>query len=267
LILIGRQRHILLGRCDIQTLYDCWEGSLELEEEVVRAGGIVGLIIRINSITGGHHMDENFLNQWNQSVNFLRAPYFVYNPWSDAHANYQWLMRNLPSSGVTRLFIDVEVKYTGYSAEVYADEVQKFITEIKAIYPLTVIYTGQWFLPFLSHWPTGSYWWARYPFRFYPPSKENWTYEKLEVETEKYGYFPDPQKKCPGTVDVWQCSGDRLILPGCANRPIDVNLFNGTLEELETWWGAKLPTGELTLKQKVDVLWREAEKLQWNLSP
>lgn len=250
----------------MQKLLDLWEGSLDVQEDILLAGGIVGLIIRLNSITGGHHKDENFDNQWEQGKNFLRAPYFVYSPWSTGIANYDWLMYNLPPTGVTRVFSDIEVKYTDYSPEKYADEVQAFDEKLKQEFPLKVIYTGQWFLSYLSHWPSGSYWWARYPYAFYPPSKQYWSYEKLESETERYGYFPDPQKKCPGSPELWQCSGDRIILPGCANRPIDVNLFNGTLEELEAWWGAEMPAGELTLKQKVDILWREAEKAGWNLS-
>jgi hypothetical protein len=48
------------------------------------------------------------------------------------------------------------------------------------------------------------YWWARYPTRFYPNPSEAWSYEKLETETERYGWYPDPQKKSPGTIKLWQ---------------------------------------------------------------
>ena len=252
----------------MQRILDVWEGSLDTQEDIVRAGGIVGLIIRLNHMSGGHHLDTNFWTQWEQSKNFLRAPYFVFNPWVDYQTNYNWLTTNLPKEGVTRLFIDVEVQYSGYSSEVYADQIQSFINLIAVQYPLTVIYTGEWFLSFLSHWPTNvPYWWARYPWYFYPAKPEVWTYEKLETETERYGYYPDPRNHCPSKAELWQCSGDRIILPGCQDRPVDVNLFNGSLEQLEAWWGAKLPDSPLTDKQRLDILWRNAELLNWNLNP
>ena len=252
----------------MQRILDVWEGSLDIQEDVIYAGGIAGLIIRLNHITGGNHLDTNFTAQWEQAIRFLRAPYYVFNPWNSWKNNAEWLLDNLPKSGVTRIFSDVEVLYTGYTADVYADEVQNFINYVLTYYPLTVIYTGGWFLSYLSHWPANvPYWWARYPFVFYPDQKEVWTYQKLESETERYGYYPDPRKQCPSTVDLWQCSGDRIILPGCQNRPVDISLFNGTLEQLEAWWNAKLPNPPLTDKQKLDILWREASLQGWNLNP
>ncbi len=50
--------------------------------------------------------------------------------------------------------------------------------------------------------------------------------------------------RTPGPCRVWQISGDRLILPGSADRPIDINIFNGTLAELEDYAGMKYPGGE-----------------------
>lgn len=251
----------------LQTLFDVWEGSLDIDEATIRAGGIVGLIIRLNHISGGHHIDSYFTTQWLQAEGFLRAPYFVYNPWVDGHANYNWLISNLPKKGVSRVFIDIEVVYKDYSPEVYADQVQAFIDEFTRAYPLTVIYTGQWFLPVLAHWPRNvEYWWARYPEAFHPDPSEVWSYEKLEVETEKYGYYPDPQHKCPGPLKLWQCSGDRLKLPGCQGRAVDVNLFNGTLQQLQDWWGAEMtlpPT--LTCEQKMELIWNYGKSQGWPL--
>lgn len=72
----------------METILDVWEGSLDIDEQIIADGGVVGLIIRLNHISGGHHMDENFTTQWLQAINFLRAPYFVYNPWVDGKANF-----------------------------------------------------------------------------------------------------------------------------------------------------------------------------------
>lgn len=248
----------------METLLDVWEGSLDIDEQVIYSGGIVGLIIRLNHMSGGHHMDTNFNNQWVQSANFLRAPYFVYNPWVDGKVNYNWLMANLPKNDVTLVATDIEVKYPEYSPEVYADQVQIFIDMLKTQLHV-VIYTGQWFLPFLAHWPTDvEYWWARYPTRFYPDTSEMWSYEKLERETESYGWYPDPLKKCPGTVKLWQCSGDRIKLPGCQGRATDINLWEGNLESLRSWWGASTCPPPM---DKLSILWREAGLHGWNLNP
>jgi GH25 family lysozyme M1 (1,4-beta-N-acetylmuramidase) len=247
----------------MQRLFDVWEGSLNIDEDVIAAGGIVGLFIRLNHMSGGHHMDANFTAQWVQSVNFLRAPYFVYNPWVDGRANYEWLMAHLPANDVTLVSADIEVRYKEYSPEVYADQVQIFTDLLRAQCHM-VIYTGAWFLPVLAHWPTDvEYWWARYPDKFYPNPSEIWSYAKLELETEKYGWYPDPKKKCPGEIEVWQCSGDRLKLPGCQGRAVDVNLINKTFEETRTWWGGSVQPP----LNKLEILWREAGRVGWNLTP
>lgn len=245
----------------MQVLLDVWEGSLDIDEVLLREAGVSGLMIRLNDINAGHHLDENFKTQWMQSAQFLRAPYFVYSPWYSGLENAEWLKSNLPCD-VTRIFADIEVKKLNYSPDEYADEVVTFFTAIRQDYPLTIPYTAQWFLPYLSHWVGGDYWWARYPFTFYPAQKESWTWEKLCHTLNTYGYQPDPLKKCPGVPRLWQLSGDRLILPGCANRPIDVNAFNGTVAELETWWGAKIPSPPLS---RLDILWREAKEHGWYL--
>ena len=243
---------------------DVWEGSLDIDEALLLAEDIKFFAIRINDINGVHHMDVNFTNQWAQAVNFLRAPYFVYSPWYTGIENYNWLKAHLPS-GVTKLFIDVEVKKTGYSSEIYADELQIFINRCKTDYPLTTIYTGAWFLPIVAHWPTNvDYWWARYPYTLCPQGdRQTWSWTKWRTVSNTYGYYPDPTKLCPATVGLWQCSGDKLILPGCADRPIDLNLFNGNLTSLELWWGTKMPG--YTLQERVDILWREAKERAWNL--
>lgn len=251
----------------METLLDVWEGSLDIDEWILFSEEIRGLMIRLNDMNGGHHMDANFVTQWEQAKNFLRAPYFVYNPWVDGNTNAQWLLSHLPTSGVTRIFIDVEVKKDGYSPETYAVELQIFINIVKQKFPKTTIYTGQWFLPIVAHWPTNvDYWWARYPYTLCPPGdRQAWSWEKWRTTSNTYGFHPDPLKKCPGIINMWQASGDKLIMPGCANRPIDLNLFNGNLTALETWWGAKTP--ELGIIEKVNILWREAGINNWNLSP
>ena len=80
----------------MEILLDVWEGSLDIDETILREGGVVGLIIRMNDINGGHHIDMTFDSQWKQAELFLRAPYFVYNPWVNGAANFNWMHNRLP---------------------------------------------------------------------------------------------------------------------------------------------------------------------------
>lgn len=222
---------------------------------------MVGLMIRLNDMNGGHHKDMTFDAQWSQAEPFLRAPYFVYNPWVNGAANFNWMINNIPP-GVSVLFADVEVRKAGYSPETYADELQFFYNLCSQHYK-TVIYTGAWFLPIVAHWPHCEYWWARYPYYLCPQGdRVKWTWNEFRQRSNTFGYKPDPDKKCPGDELLWQCSGDKVILPGTANRPIDLNLFNGSLAELEAWWGNVLPAASV---DRLDILWREAALHGWSL--
>lgn len=247
----------------MEILCDVWEGALDIDEPVLRSGGVVGLMIRLNDMNGGHHMDANFYNQWGQAANFLRAPYFVYNPWVDGVANFNWLAAHVPAE-TTVVFPDVEVSKPNYPKETYADEVEEFIQLTRARWRAP-IYTGAWFLSRLARWPGGDYWWARYPYYLCPQGdKVTWSWSELRKRVDYYGYHPDPDKRCPGTPLFWQCSGDKVILPGTANRPMDISLWSGTLNDLEEWWGQRLP-GYRTLEERVSKLEEQALLHGWSL--
>ena len=91
---------------------DVWEGQLEVNETVLKTNGIAGMGIRLNDMNGGHHLDSNFWNQWKQAVNFVRFPYFVYNPWVTGAVNYTWLVANAPA-GIPVIAVDIEVRMSG----------------------------------------------------------------------------------------------------------------------------------------------------------
>lgn len=182
-------------------------------------------------------MDQNFSNQWEQAERFLRAPYMVYNPWVDGRTNYEWMEAHLPA-GLKLVAADIEVRKWDYEPEPYAQEVKVFIDLAKQKHRM-VIYTGGWFLPILAYWPTNvEYWFARYPNAFYPDQKTWTTWEVLNEQLDAYPWCPGA---APGIIRMWQISGDRLILPGTCGRPVDVNLFNGTLDQAKDWFGVKPP--------------------------
>ena len=58
----------------MEFLIDVWEGALDIDEALLRNAGVVGIITRLNDINGGHHKDENFDKQWEQSQYFCVLP-------------------------------------------------------------------------------------------------------------------------------------------------------------------------------------------------
>ncbi len=212
---------------------DVWEGSLDIDEAVVEEAGVAYLGIRLNSIDGSTHLDENFTRQWAQAERFRRWPYYVYNPRLSGPENAEWMGDHLPP-GVKRVAIDVEVKRAGYAPAAYATEVRRFVDLAKRCWR-PAIYTGPWFLPVLSSWPSDcDYWWGRYPYLMYPKTSLVITWERLREMIAALRWSPG---EAPGPVAVWQCSGDRLKLPGCAGRAVDTNLTRMTLPELTAWTG------------------------------
>lgn len=210
---------------------DVWEGQLEIDEAVLKAGGVAGMSIRLNSISGGHHLDDNFKVQWKEAENFSRFPYFVYNPWVDGTANFNWLAANCPPE-VRLVSADIEVRKTGYASSTYANEVKKFLALCKTRWKM-IIYTGQWFLPYLAQWPKDlDYWWAQYPdHETYFKGVSTW--EELKLRLDKLDK-PFNLRYMPGPLKMWQFSGDALILPG-NKREIDVNIFYGSADDLKAY--------------------------------
>lgn len=245
---------------------DVWEADVNLDAPVLKKAGVVGIIVRLNDMNGGHHKDEKFDELWAWAKAFpVRAAYFVYNPWVSGPENARWLLANLPAdySATRRVFIDIEVRYDKITADEYAREVRSFLALVKKQQPVA-IYTGGGFVELLNPWPASEdYWWARYPSVFWPPKTTLFTWEQWDELALRQGFNPDPMKLCRGSIKLWQCSADRVILPGFGGRAVDVNLFNGSLPELAAWFGSPLsetvPTplsdGDLyAIVERLDIL-------------
>lgn len=241
-------------------IIDFWEADTNLDVPRLKAEGVAGLIPRLNDMSGGHHMDANFTKNWDKANLFdVQMIYFVYNPWVDGRANYLWRKQHLPGDyGRRRGMHDIEVKYPNYSPITYGQEVRKYNSYIHDDSERHSIYTGGWFLPLVSGWPGGSYWWGRYPLYFYPKDRTEITWDQLRAMIAYFDYSPDPSKQCPGNVELWQFTADRLILPGFGGRACDMNVFIGTTEQLKAWSGCEgtpLPPPEITDAEKLRRLW------------
>ena len=206
---------------------DVWEGSLEIDEAAFRAGGVEFAFIRINDMNGGHHKDTGFDKSWAEAGEFIRAPYFVYNPWVSGKRNFDYMVSILPA-GVTTIAPDIEVRYTGYAPATYAAQVRVFTDLMIDADMLPIGYTAQWFLSNLLFWPKNiEYWWARYPTYLYPAATESITWAQLKAKLDPVAWYPAAAGIIPGPCALWQCTADRYILPG-TSRTLDINVFNGT---------------------------------------
>jgi GH25 family lysozyme M1 (1,4-beta-N-acetylmuramidase) len=215
---------------------DIWAGQNDINEYAVQPFAPLQ-IIRINSIQGGHHLDSMYASYLAQAMEagFLWTIYFVYNPWVDGVTNAKWLLANLPKNCPKRIMFDVEVKYAGYSPKTYGSELQKCCDIIEAAGYIPTIYTGEWFLSLLTPWPKNvDYWWAQYPTVLYPATVTKLSWENLLTIIQTVNWPPSNAHSCPGTIKLWQCSGDRLIPTGFTTV-VDINIWKGTIQDLVDW--------------------------------
>lgn len=225
-----------------QLILDLWEANFDVDANALLVNGVVGLIARLNSMSGGHHMDAQFDRNWALAKRFpVQALYFVYNPWVDGQTNYDWMRAHLPADyGKRRIFVDIEVRYAGYPAATYARETAKFCALARAHNPVTR-YSGGGFLDLLKPWPADEeYWWAAYPYgdesKGQVDLRRATTWEQYRLRIERLNYR-EWTRLCPGSARMWQSSGDGVRLPGFGNHAVDVNVFPGPLEDAEEWFG------------------------------
>ena len=248
--------------------FDVWEGSLEYDEAEFVKGGIAYLLPRLNSTLGTLHKDDLFDKHWREATSFMKIPYFVYSPYFSGYDNWNWLRQNLPA-GIVTCAVDIEIARDGYSPEEYSRNVQYLLDNMRGVGMIPVIYTGGGYTGLLNPWPAGRYWWARYPYSMYPAETTHVTWEQLESMIDALAWYPNDPTKIPGECRLWQCSGDRLIVPG-TSRTIDVNISNMTAEEFAVYW--KLPavqmpsTGVIDLTTRVNTLEATVNELTANVS-
>lgn len=241
-------------------IMDTWSGQGDIDEKLLWDGGVRGLITRLNSVYGDPVKDPYFDTQWAQSEIFTRWPYYVYDPWRTGLANYNWLGRNMPPNCPV---VMVDDELNAGNPDGLAREFDIFRGLVAKTWKRH-IYTGGWFLPFMSRWPKDEdYLWAQYPYiMHYRPAKII-TFEILQSMLDDLIWPPTNAAMCPGPLKAWQCSGDSLILPGSNGKPIDIVVFPGTEADLRIWLGYDtviLPTFQEVLEdmaRKHGYQWRQ----------
>ena len=209
-------------------LIDTWEGLGAVDEYVLKSNGVAGIGIRLNDITGGHHMDAAFVKQWDEASSLVRFPHFTYNPAVSSQDNHDWLAANLPSDA-NCLAIDVVVPNSALSPVKYAASLEVFLKLCAGSGWKTIIYTAAWCLPFLATWPKAEYWWAQWPApSSYATNVSDWASLKTALNTLD---IPNNAASIPGALKMWQFSGKHFTLPGCASQ-MNLSIFYGNESDL-----------------------------------
>lgn len=227
----------------MEVVVDCWEGNKTMDTNTLLAAGVKGIIVRLNDMNGGHHIDVNFANQWAEAIKYpARTLYFVYNPWVSGQENFDWLHKNCPSDAPGLLMIDHELTWTGSPPPILAREFETF-KNLVLQWKKMAIYTGGFVIPWMTYWPTDvDYWWARYPSSIQKPDVPGHIQSDWATVTslmKSLGWNPDTQNLSPLPPKMWQCTS-KYILPGTNGTPIDLNIWPDTVDNLKLWFNGNV---------------------------
>jgi GH25 family lysozyme M1 (1,4-beta-N-acetylmuramidase) len=235
----------------MQIVIDMWEATQTIKAGATPAAGV---IVRLNDMSGGHHLDTNFKAQWTEAEKFgAHALYFVYNPWVSGAANFSWLSMNAPEDTPGRVFIDHELKHAGSPPEQLTPQFYDFMRRVEDWGKRQSIYSGKWFVPAMGAWPTSmEYWWMYYPYSLQNANFSDWEQVTAALEVAQW---PDASI-CPGPIRLWQACTHQAAggLPGCNGHMIDINKWPGTVAELRAWFGNEPMTGGDKVLVDVDNL-------------
>ncbi len=224
-----------------QLFVDTYQDGGNIDVGILAQNGVAGIMSRINDIdysNGNFIPDTGFQAQYNATINGGLIPmiYFVYNPWRTGQQNFDYLQSVMPSTAKS-VIIDIEVARLGYTPDAYATDVQTFV-DLCNLHWNTAIYTGAGFLQLLSKWPVDvKYFWAEYPATFYPSSTQSWTWDNIKNALSGF-QLPLNNSQIPATLWGWQFTGDKIIPSGC-QKPMDVSVFYGSLQDLQNWAGGQ----------------------------
>lgn len=99
-------------------------------------------------------------------------------------------------------------------------------------------------------------WLAHYP---YPGGRVSLSWETLKARYKPSIAGPWLPTGCDHW-QFWQFSGDKFVLPG-VNGPLDLNFFNGSLQELQSWLGLAVDPVQQTIEERLEILWKAHPQL------
>jgi hypothetical protein len=230
---------------------DVWEGSGDINEAILKAAGVEGLIVRMNTSWGGLQYDNTFLTQWAQASGFARAAYVVVSPVNTdrdltAKMYVDWILAKKPADcKIIALDVEVDAAAIYHRPDITPAKYSELLTGtfagLHAAGVTCIQYSGAWFYNLVAPWVKPDYvnqWWARYMNSVYPTAVINGvltathpsiTWEELKVKLAALSWTPlvtSLTEAQTGRIVIWQVASS-YVLPGCpAGKPVDVNLMS-----------------------------------------
>ena len=142
----------------------------------------------------------------------------------------------------------------------YMAEGMAKVTGKKVLIYTRATFVQQYAQPMLNWLPGWDLWLAHYP---YPRGRATLTWTDLLTRHMPRIAGPNLPEGCK-SWKMWQFSGDRFVLPGTGGGPINLSMFNGTLDDLRAWCGRKpenAEDGAVSVEEKVRMLWEAHPEL------
>ncbi len=204
--------------------------------------------IKASEGTGG--TQPTYKAQWDGAgqVGILRSAYHYHHGEYNGTAQADWFMGQA-QKGELPPAVDFEdgetLMTTAITGAAMLENLRACLERIYAVWGVkAIVYTGYWFL-FACFNESPAYdarWLANYPLWI-----AHWTNYGADVTAGQ------PSKPSWWPWRFWQYSSSGAV-DGIKGR-CDINLYNGTLDELRAWAGLEPAPVGLTLAEKVEKLW------------
>jgi hypothetical protein len=239
------------------TIIDTSQFTGDMEDGLLKSKAI---IIRMNGVwpqaehQAEFYIDHCFRKQWNKSLSSNPVPYFIFSPYHTGVENYNFL-NTYSLTGIKTIFVDVELENPGIDKKEYGKRLNDFYN-LAAKKTHIVIYTGAWFTPKVEPWPDCEYWFSWWPEIMYPPAETKLTWDELDKKLKTLSWA-EMTKRAAGagikTVCLWQCSGERLVVPGSPTR-MDINVYPDSFDKYKAWVNNEQPKRKQLEGEKMNTL-------------
>jgi GH25 family lysozyme M1 (1,4-beta-N-acetylmuramidase) len=246
-----------------QSLIDT-PNPIHMDWEKAYNAGIRVAFIRFT--VGNYYKDQEAEEHWvrAKAAGVICSPYHVLTPEYSAQSQFDWFKKNFKHQSDLAIVNDCELA-RGKQPNAISSCIETFNSLI------TIFDQGR--QPIIY---TRASWWN---FNVLPTIK--WTEHQLfeaaynDLPTLKVYSRDWLVNKKP--YAIWQKSANGNGLApkyGSPARDIDLSWFNGTPEQFDNLFGTNIsgtggttpPETELTDKEKLDILWREAEEAGWDVT-
>ena len=242
--------------------------------------------------TQGNYLVDPMLNQYCSDANkagLIVGLYHWCDPIISASRQADYFLKAISGLTYNMVSLDVEQYWADwaewskhnitkvFSSNQISENGRQVVAAVKtAIKTPAMIYTSSWFIneyaPTAVNWlKDNPLWLAEYP---YKTGRLSATWESFKTDNKPKISAPSLPKGITQWT-FWQFTGDKFVLPG-ATSALDVNYYNGNLDDLKKMLGIKTetdtrpapPTTEervTSLEGRVTKLENAAKKQGWTL--